>query len=285
MPLPHGVQSMVEPLRHVLVQGPTPAFAHAFDDPDLGYLHPVDAMVARKEHEGFCSLLESLGATVHHLDGDSPSADLVYTYDASLVTRRGAILLRPGKASRRGEEQVHRAWYEAQGVPLVGAIEPPGTVDGGDVMWLTSDVVAVGRSLRTNQSGIDQLTRLLDEDVRVFDVPYHGGPAACLHLMSAISMVSADLAVVEAPLLPSGLYRLLGELGVSLVEIPAGESASLGANVLAVRPGVVVVVEGNPVTRAALEHHGVEVHAFAGLEIALNGTGGPTCLTRPVLRA
>lgn len=285
MSLPHGVSSMVSPLREVLVQRPTAAFGSAFDDPDLGYLHPVDLTMARKEHEGLCELLAQLGATVHDLGGDSPSADLVYTYDPTLVTRRGAILLRPGKSTRRGEERVHRAWYDSVGIPIIGEIEAPGTVDGGDVLWLTSDRVAVGRSLRTNQAGIDQLRLLLDEGVHVFDVPYHSGPAACLHLMSALSFVADDLAVVESALLPSGLYRMLADLEVSLIEIPPDESATLGANVLAVRPGVVVVVDGNRGTRAALERHGVEVHAIPGNEIAINGTGGPTCLTRPILRA
>ena len=152
-------------------------------------------------------------------------------------------------------------------------------------MWLRHNLIAAGRSLRTNQAGIDQLARLVDADVSVFDVPVGGGPDECLHLMSAISMLADDLAVVESPLLPSGLYTMLLELGVTLIDIPPAEAANLAANVLVVRPGVVIVIDNSPITRAAMERRGVEVHSFTGVEIAINGSGGPTCLTRPLHRA
>lgn len=175
-------------------------------------------------------------------------------------------------------------WFEKSGIPIIGRIQEPGTVDGGDVLWLRPDIVCIGRTLRTNQAGIDQLTSLLRETAHVFDVAYGAGPSACMHLMSTISMVSDDLAVVDLAALPAGLHGMLVDLGVRLIDVPPDEIARLATNVLAVQPGVVMVVEGNPVTRAALEEEGVEVHEFAGVEIVLNGTGGPTCLTRPVLR-
>jgi len=284
MTVPFGVSSMVAPLRHVLVQRPTPAFGAAFDEPTSGYLHPVNLEVAHQEHEAFVELLTSLGTTVHHLDADSPYADQIYTYDPALVTERGAILLRSGKPGRRGEEDVLGAWFDRNGIPIVGRIEAPGTVDGGDILWLRSDTACVGRTLRTNQAGIDQLNPLLGGEAHVFDVAYGDGPEACWHLMSTLSMVSDELAVAELPRLPAGLHFLLGDLGVTLIDVPPEEVATLATNVLAVRPGVVVVVDGNPATRASLEGKGVEVHGFAGEEIAVNGTGGPTCLTRPVQR-
>ena len=241
-----GVNSMVEPLRHVLIQSSTEAFGSAFENPDHGYIRPVDLQVALREHDAFGELLTSLGVAVHELGGESTSPDLIYTYDASLVTPHGAILLRSGKESRRGEEMVHRDWYEQAGIPVVGQINAPGTVDGGDVMWLANDTMAIGRSLRTNTSGIEQLRVLLSSTstsattISVFDVPVHGGAAACLHLMSSISMVSDHLAVVELPLLPSGLFRLLQDLEVELIEIQSSEVDTLAGNVLAIRPGVVV---------------------------------------------
>lgn len=284
MAIPFGVSSMVAPLEHVLVQRPTAAFGRAFDDPACGYMRPVDLEVALREHEMFVEALAGLGPTVHQLDADSPYPDQIYTYDPALVTERGAILLQSGKLGRRGEEDVLAGWFEANGIPIVGRIEGPGTVDGGDVLWLRPDTVCVGRTLRTNQAGIDQLRPLLGYEAHVFDVAYGAGPAACMHLMSTISMISEDLAVVEQAVLPAGLHGLLHDLGVRLVTVPPEEVATLATNVLAVRPGVVMAVDGNPVTRATLEGKGVEVHGFAGEEIALNGTGGPTCLTRPVLR-
>ena len=284
MAIPYGVASMVAPLQHVLVQRPNAAFGGAYDDPACGYLRPVDLEVATKEHESFCELLTSLGVAVHQLNADSPYPDQIYTYDPALVTIEGAILLRSGKPGRRGEERFLADWFRANDIPIVGRIAEPGTVDGGDVLWLRPDLIAVGRSLRTNQAGIDQLIPMLDVDVRVFDLPYAGGPAACLHLMSTLSMITDDLALVERPRLPAGLHSLLEDLGVEMLDTPPGEVDSLGTNVLAVRPGIAVAVEGNPETQRLLESRGVTVYTFGGDQIAINGTGGPTCLTRPVVR-
>ncbi len=283
--IPYGAQSMTAPLRHVLVKAPGAAFAQAFDEPDHGYLHPVDLDRATAEHARLVELLKQLGVEVHHLGVEHSSPDLVYQYDPSLVTDSGAILLRSGKASRVGEEDVQEAWYRSRSIPVLGRIEPPGTVDGGDVFWLRPDIVCIGHSLRTNRSGIDQLKSMLESSVHVFDVPYDAGPAECLHLLSVISPVRDDLAVVELERLPAGLYELLSDLEVRMIPIPRDEVATLACNVLAVRPGVVVMLDGNHVTHRALDAAGVEVHTFAGREICINGSGGPTCLTRPIHRA
>lgn len=285
MGIPYGVSSMVAPLQEVLVHEPGPAFGAAFDNPAYGYLHPVDLGIAAKEHAGLCDLLVSLGVTVHHLGSDAPYADMVYTYDPALVTRDGAILLRSGKPERIGEEDVLGDWFRAAGVPIVGRIAAPGTADGGDIFWLDEETLCVGRTLRTNQAGIDQLTEMVSESVYTFDVAYDAGPTECLHLLSTISMVRDDLAVVDLRRLPVGLYSLLAERGVEMIPVPDDEIDSLGPNVLAVRPGVAVLLQGNPGTKAALQAAGVEVHEFAGREVAVNGSGGPTCLTRPLLRA
>lgn len=283
--LPYGAQSMVAPLRHVLVKAPGAAFAAAYDDPVHRYRHPVSLTTARREHARFVALLTELDVTVHELGAESASPDLVYQFDPSLVTDRGAILLRSGKPTRRGEEDLQARWFAAHGIPILGRIEAPGTVDGGDVCWLRPDVVCIGRSLRTNQSGIDQLTSLLDAQVHTFDVPHDAGEHECLHLLSVISPVTDTIAVVELARLPSGLYRLLEHMQVKLVPVPADEVATLASNVLAVRPGVAVTCEGNPTTASLLADHGLEVHTFPGTEICWNGSGGPTCLTRPVHRS
>ncbi|CAN5902587.1 dimethylarginine dimethylaminohydrolase family protein [soil metagenome] len=280
----YGAQSMVATLHDVLVKAPGPAFVTAYDDPAHGFRHPVDAGTARTEHAAFVSLLARLGVTVHDLDAESASPDLVYQFDPSLVTDRGAVLLRSGKPGRRGEEDLQADWFTEHDIPIAGRVDPPGTVDGGDVCWLASDIVAIGRSLRTNQHGIDQLTALLDAQVHTFDVPYDAGEGECLHLLSVISPITDTLAVVEFARLPSGLYRLLEDLGVAMVGVPPGEVAALACNVLAVRPGLAVLCDGNPQTVDLLEAHDIEVHTFAGTEICWNGSGGPTCLTRPILR-
>ena len=221
---------------------------------------------------------------MHELGTETGSPDLVYLFDPLLVTDRGAIPLRSGKPNRRGEEAVVEAWTAAHGIPTIGRIESPGTVDGGDTFWLRSDLLCIGRSLRTNRSGAAQLAALVGGRVEVFDVAYGDGPEECLHLLSVISPVADDLAVVYLPLLPAGLYELLREEGVRLLPVPADEFPTLGCNVLAVRPGVVILAEGNPVTSAALAAAGCEVHTYPATQVGINGSGGPTCMTRPILR-
>ena len=283
--LDYGAQSMTAPLLDVLVQRPGKAFSAAFEDPAHGFLHPVDLEAARREHDVFTDLLARLGVRVHELGAaDTPHPDLVYAFDSLLVTERGSIPLRSGKATRRGEEREIEAWLAARGVPTVGRVEAPGTIDGGDTFWLRPDLLCIGRTLRTNGEGVRQLAALVGGDVRVFDVPWWRGDVELIHLLSVVSPVADDLAVVYLPLLPVGLWELLRELGIRLVEVPDDEFRTLGCNVLAVRPGVCVVADGNPATRRALVAAGCEVHAYPAREIGINGSGGPTCLTRPILR-
>jgi len=281
----YGAQSMTAPLLEVVVKRPGPAFGAAFDDPANGFLHPVDLELARREHDAFVGVLTGLGVRVHALETELESPDLVYTFDPLLVTDRGAIPLRPGKPNRAPEPAAIEAWTSAAGIPTVGRIEAPGSVEGGDTFWLRSDLLCIGRTLRTNAEGARQLGDLVGGDVRIFDVPYWRGPAELIHLLSVISPVADDLAVVYLPLLPVGLWAFLGELGIRLIEVPDEEFPTLGCNVLAVRPGVVVVAEGNPRTAAALAAAGCEVHSYPATEVGINGSGGPTCMTRPILRA
>jgi dimethylargininase len=280
----YGGQSLTAPLRDVLVKRPGAAFGRAFEDPAHGFLHPVDLAVAQREHDAFVELLASLGPRVHVLDTELASPDLVYTFDPLLVTDRGAIPLRPGKLNRAPEPAAIEAWTTAFGIPTIGRIEAPGTIEGGDTFWLRPELLCVGRTLRTNAAGADQLAALVGGDVRIFDVPYWHGPAELIHLLSVISPVADDVAVAYLPLLPVELWRLLLDLGIRLVEVPDAEFPTLGCNVLAVRPGVVVVAEGNPRTAAALAAAGCEIHTYPAYEIGINGSGGPTCMTRPILR-
>lgn len=275
---------MTATLREVLVKRPEAAFAGAFDEPAHGFLHPVDLDIARRQHAQLCELLAESGAAVHELGADDGGPDLVYTFDPLLVCDRGAIPLRSGKPTRLGQEHSLERFTLAHGIPTLGRIEPPGTVDGGDTFWLEPDTFCIGRSLRTNRAGAEQLTALVGGDVHVFDVPYATGPAECLHLLSVISPVADDLAVVFLPQLPAGLYELLLERGVRLIPVPEEEMPTLGCNVLAVAPGDVIVAAGNPVTHRALLDHGCTVRSFDASEIGVNGSGGPTCLTRPLLR-
>jgi N-dimethylarginine dimethylaminohydrolase len=194
------------------------------------------------------------------------------------------ILCRMGKEARSGEPALHRELFERAGIPVLGAIEPPGTLEGGDVAWLTPEVLAVGHSYRTNAAGIAQLTALLAPkgiEVLPVDLPHFRGPSDVFHLMSILSPVDRDLAVVYAPLMPIGFRNRLHDLGYHLVEVPDAEFDTLGSNVLAVAPRQCLMAAGNPLTEAALRREGCTVMTYAGSEISLKGGGGPTCLTRP----
>jgi dimethylargininase len=278
-----GAQSMTAPLREVLVHRPGDAFGAAFDDVVHGFLHPVDLAVAQREHGALVDLLVRLGVQVHFLEVESDTPDLLYTFDPLLVADRGAIPLRPGKATRRGEPMLLEAWTLAAGIPTVGRIELPGTIEGGDTCWLSPDLLCIGRSRRTNAAGAAQLANIVGGDVRTFDVPSRG--AELVHLLSVISPVTDDLTVIYPPLLPAGLAVLLRELGIHTIRVPDDEYPTLACNVLATRPGVLIMADGNPITRRALEAAGCEVHTYPATEIGINGSGGPTCMTRPILRA
>jgi dimethylargininase len=280
-----GAQSMTADLREVLLSPPGAAFGRAHEDEAHGFLRPVDLDAARREHDGLAETLDRLGVMVHLLETETDDPDLVYTFDPLLISDLGAIPLRPGKRNRTGEPTVLESWTRAAGIPTAGRIEAPGTLEGGDTFWLRPDLLCIGRTLRTNNAGACQLAEIVGGDVRVFDVPYWRGPAELVHLLSVVSPVADDLAVAFLPLLPVGLFELLSELGVQLIEVPEEEYPTLGCNVLAVRPRVVIVADGNPVTRRGLEAAGCEVHALPLGEVGQNGSGGPTCLTRPILRA
>lgn len=280
----YGAQSMTAPLRDVLMRKPGAGFGAAFDNPAHGFRHPVDLALAQAEHAALCDLISRLGANVHLVNGDHLGPDSIYVFDPLLVGRSGAIPLRSGKPTRLGEEKALEAWTLGAGIPTRGRIEWPGTVDGGDTLWLRPDLLCIGRSLRTNTAGATQLSAIVGGDAEIFDMPYWRGPSEVLHLLSVISPVAEDLAVVFPPLLPAGLVEILAELGTRLLAVEEDEFEALGCNILAVRPGVVVVAEGNPQICRDLAAAGCEVHTFPAREIGLNGSGGPTCLTRPILR-
>ena len=283
-----GGQSMSAPLRRALVRAPAPP-ATADDFAAFGYPRPVDYSAAERQHAAFAGLLAGAGVDVIAAGPDDPGLlDAIFAYDPSIITDAGAVLLRPGKALRLPEVARHEATYRELGIPILGRIEAPGTVEGGDTLWLDERTLAVGRGYRTNDAGIDQLRRILAsigvEVVRT-ELPHWRGPAECLHLMSFISPVAADLAVVYLPLMATPFVEELRRRQLRLIEVPDEEFDTHGCNVLALAPMKVLVCDGSPVTQARLEGAGCEVLVYDGSEISHNRAGGPTCLTRPILRA
>lgn len=275
---------MTAPLRRVLVRAPRAgeeALWQAYgwrSEPDFA------AMVA--EHEAFCGILAEAGAEVVLAETPhGPDPDAIYVYDPVIVARNGAILLRPGKEGRRGEPDALAADLVEAGLPIAGRLDAPALAEGGDTVWLDERTLLAGRGYRTNDEGIKALTELLpDVDVVRFDLPHYNGSGEVLHLMSFLSPLDVDLAAVYLPLMPVRLVEILREREIELVEVPDEEFESMGPNVLALGPRLALALEGNDETRRRMERAGVDVRVYKGDHISRPGDGGPTCLTRPLLR-
>jgi N-dimethylarginine dimethylaminohydrolase len=279
----YGCQSMTGALRRVLVRAPREEDLSGWQM--CGWRAEPDPAGIAREHEALCSLLEEAGTEVVLAASAAPgNPDAIYTYDPALVADEGALLLHPGKECRRAEVGAMAEDFERAGVPVAGRLSDPAWAEGGDCCWLDARTLLVGCGYRTNAAGIARLRELLPEvEVVVFDLPHWHGRDEVMHLMSLISPLAPDLAVVYEPLLPTRLAQLLEARGVELVRVPDEEFDSMGSNVLALAPRVALAVEGNPRTRERMEHAGVEVLTYRGEELS-KGDGGPTCLTRPLLR-
>ncbi len=279
------IQDQTSALRRVYVRAPSPRDLTAWQT--YAWHAEPDPIRAADEHAAFRAELERAGADVILGAVDVPGdPDAIYAYDPVLMTDDGAILLRPGKEGRRAEPNAVGEDLAASAVRIAGRVEPPGTAEGGDLCWLDRTTLLAGRGYRTNDAGIAQLRALLGPtiDVVAFDLPHFHGPDACLHLLSFLSPLDADLIVTYLPMMPVRLLELLRERGVGLVEVPDEEFGSMGPNVLALGPRVALALDGNPETRRRMEAAGVDVRTYAGDEISRKGDGGPTCLTRPLDR-
>lgn len=256
---------------------------------ELNFVAPPETARAIQQHEEFVAALRTSGAEVLQLPADSVTTmDSIYVRDAAVLAPDGVVLCAMGKPQRATEPIAQSRAFDHAGIPVAHAIQPPGTLEGGDVVWFDSRTVAVGRGYRTNDEGIRQYRAWLGDAVDeylVVPLPHWRGPADVFHLMSMISPVDRDLAVVYAPLLPVPFRDWLQRRGIAMVEVPADEFDSMGANVLALGPRECLMVDGNPKTRAALERAGARVTTYDGSEISWKGGGGPTCLTRPLVRS
>lgn len=254
----------------------------------LNYLGKPDINIATDEYKNFEAILQEHGATIYYLPQDETvNMDSIYCRDAAIATDKGMILCNMGKAARVLEPFAEKKAFEANGIPVLGSITAPGTIEGGDVAWLDEHTLAVGHTYRTNEEGIRQLTVLLQPlgvEVITVELPHYKGPSDVFHLMSIFSPVDTNIAVVYSPLMPIVFRNLLLQRGYQLVEVPEEEFESMGCNVLALAPGICLTVDGNPKTKAGLEVAGCKVIVYKGEEISVKGGGGPTCLTRPVSR-
>lgn len=283
---------MVGRLQRVLVCSPRAA---GWNQPpiadrwrELGFLHAPDFATAQMQHDELCRRLEAAGAEVFHLPPTSDlSLDAVYTHDPSLASDYGLIALRPGKANRVPEAERHVEFCRGIGMPELGQIQPPGKTEAGDMVWLDSATLLIGQGYRTNAAGIAQMRALLQpHGVEVLSAPLpHGtGPSACLHLMSLMSLLDEQTALVDLPWLAVETVELLQSRGYRLIEIEYSERDTLACNVLSLGDKRLLALEENQRTNQKLRQAGFDVRTFPGSELCVNGGGGPTCLTRPLLR-
>jgi len=259
---------------------------------ELGFRRAPDYRAAQSQHEILCGLLSESGAEVAHLPAtESLTLDAVYAHDASLATDYGLVLMNPGKKNRVAEAQAHANFCGQLGIPVFGEIRLPGSSESGDIVWLDSRTLLIGDGYRTNKAGIEQMRSLLSSkdslknvDVLSAPLPYGRGPSACLHLMSLMSMLDEQTILVDLPWLTVETVELLKERGFRLIEIEYGERETLACNVLSLGNKRVIAIEENVKTNQRLRDAGFDVRTFPGSEICINGAGGPTCLTRPLLR-
>jgi dimethylargininase len=278
-----GCTSMVGTLERVLVRQPLPEDVAGWRK--AGWRAAPDPVAAAREHEAFCSALEDAGAEVVVSHHDPGNPDALYPYDPVLVGAEGAVLLRPGKALRRGEPAALAPELEAAGVPVAATVSAPAVAEGGDTLWLDEETLLVGIGYRTNEEAVAELRQAFPGvDVSAFDLPHWNGDGEVLHLLSFISPLDRDLALVYPRLAPVRLLRLLAERAIRVVEVPEDEFSSQGPNVLALGPRRALALDGNTETRRRMERAGVDVAVYRGDEISVKGDGGPTCLTRPLLR-
>ncbi len=287
-----GCQDMVTQVRRILLKHPKDAFIDQSkidrQSSELNYSTIPDFDIACKDYDNFLNIIKSFEPEIHFLPASDTSLDSIYTHDPCIITNSGVILCNMGKEQRSNEPDNIETYFQSIDVPILGRIESPGHLEGGDIIWIDERTVAVGEGYRSNMEGIDQFKHLLGDlvdNVIPVALPHWTGPEDCLHLMSNISPIDHDLYLVYSRLLSVSFRKYLLGRQIKLIEVPDEEYDSMGCNVLAMANRKVIMLQGNPITQKRLESEGVEVYTYDGTEISLKGAGGPTCLTRPFLRS
>ena len=289
----YSCHNMVNPIKKIILKHPK----DAFKDQDtinkqfsrLNYFEAPNFNRAISDYDKFIVLLISFDIELHFLPKDnSTSIDSIYTHDPCVVSNNGVILCNMGKKARLAEPNTMEDYFKSIQLPILGRIKAPGTLEGGDVVWIDEKTIAVGEGYRTNKEGIKQLKHLLSdqvENVISVPIPHWSGPEDCLHLMSNISPIDHNIFLVYSRLLPVPFRKYLLDRNIELIDVPDEEYESMGCNVLAVAPRKVIMINGNSITKQLLEKKDIEVYTYDGAEISIKGAGGPTCLTRPFVRS
>lgn len=283
----YGGQTMVGELKKIMIRKPDESFGNA-DPIKWHYTAKPHLANALQEHKQIEDILRKEGVEIIYHDAKlEDKADSIFVHDPAIMTDAGAIILRMGKPLRRGEEKAIRDKFKDLDIPILWELQGDATAEGGDILWIDKNTLVIGRGFRTNQKGIDQIRSALKPhgvSVLQFDLPYDQGKEACLHLQSLISLIDHKTAIIYRKLAPVSFVELLEKKGFKLIDLPEDEYVSMGTNVLAIKPNICLALGGNPKTKLALENAGCKVYTYKGTELSYKAEGGPTCLTRPVLR-
>jgi len=283
---------MVDPLRRVIMKSPVTAWKNTNNVKkywkDLHFISQPKFDKAVLQYNQLTSLIKSFGAEILMLPkNDETNLDSIYTHDAGIATSEGIIICNMGKKVRKNEPVALKNFLLENNIPIIGEIKDPGIIEGGDFIWINERTVAVGEGYRTNKKGIQQLRDILAnqvDDIISVPLPHWLGPENCLHLMSNVSPIDDNLFLIYPKLLPVKFIKFLKSLNIKLIRVPDKEYQSMACNVLSLAPKKCIMMSGNPITKALLESNNVEVFTYDGSEVSLKGTGGPTCLTRPIYR-
>ena len=287
-----GAQDMVSSLKKVLMKKPE-NYMSKVDLKKWNYESPLNQKILEENYCEFYEIIKNSGTEIIDLNIENKNEELcdsIFTHDPSLVTNDGAVILNMGKTLRKKETEEHEKFYQSINIPIIGKIINEGTVEGGDCLWIKNNTLLVGESFRTNRSGIIQLIKILNYyDINVIPIklPKQKDPNSCFHLMSLVSMLDHDLAIGCLSLFSFDLIKIFNDNNIKLIDIPEDEyfkSKTLAVNILTLSPRELVLIKGYPKTIELLLNEGNNIKLFNGNELCIKAEGGPTCLTRPLLR-
>ena len=292
---PKGMQTifncnnMVDPIKKILLNHPKNSFFNQkkinSEFKELNFFDAPDYKESLNEYEAFINILKSHNIKLYFLERNiTNTIDSIYAHDPFVISNDGAIICNMGKKNRVSEIENVKIFLKNNDIPILGEISAPGKLEGGDIVWINKHNIAVGIGYRSNIEGAKQLGEILSGSVKNIPLPHWNGPSDCLHLMSNLSPIDSNLFLIYSRLLPVQFIQYLEENKIKLIEVPFEEYETMACNVLALAPREVIMIEGNPVTKKLLEKENVIVHTYKGSEISLKGAGGPTCLTKPLLR-
>ena len=288
----YGSQSMVLPLKRVLMKKPQKIMSKV-DLKKWNYEFPLNQKLIESNYDEFFQIIKKSGCEIIELkikNENKELCDSIFTHDPSLVIKEGAIILNMGKKLRNDETKAHEDFYNLNQIPIIGKIKNDGTVEGGDCLWIKNNLLLIGESYRTNKSGIKQISKILNNyNIKVVPIklPTGNNKKSCFHLMSLVSMLDEDLVIGCISLIPEELKIEFKKNSIKLIAIPEDEyfkSKTLAINILALSPRKLVFLKGNYKTTDLLINENCEIELFEGKELCIKAEGGPTCLTRPILR-